>query len=238
MTVTVKVFQRLNVYINYRHGLKSWQQDKKFPIDENYQTKIYHKCYYQIQGQMFILNLDYCDFFIWSPATSIDYPNYLKIHVEKNDEFINACLLNCKITFLKCCYLKYLHVRMTFVLIISKNYYCICRRPCFEPLIASDANNFDIEWYHYACVNIKIAPKRFWFCKNFTAKNKTKKQQKNKKITKNNKKTKWLNLIAEVTFQRIPLKYLKFKKTSIPILKCFIQIILVCFHLLFGVESN
>ena len=38
---------------------------------------------------MFILNLDYCDFFIWSPATSTDYPNYLKIHIEKNDELIN-----------------------------------------------------------------------------------------------------------------------------------------------------
>ena len=38
---------------------------------------------------MFILNLDYCDFFIWSPATSTDYPNYLKIHIDKNDELIN-----------------------------------------------------------------------------------------------------------------------------------------------------
>ena len=74
---------------NYRYGLKNWQQDKSIPIDESYQIKIDHKYYYQIQGQMFILNLDYCGFFIWSSATSADYPNFLKIQVEQNDEFIN-----------------------------------------------------------------------------------------------------------------------------------------------------
>ena len=67
---------------NYRYGLKNWQQDKNIPIDESYQIKIDHKYYNQIQGQMFILNLDYCGFFIWSSATSADYPNFLKIHVE------------------------------------------------------------------------------------------------------------------------------------------------------------
>ena len=67
---------------NYRYGLKNWQQDKNIPIDESYQIKIDHKYYYQIQGQMFILNLGYCGFFIWSSATSADYPNFLKIHVE------------------------------------------------------------------------------------------------------------------------------------------------------------
>ena len=74
---------------NYRYGLKNQQQDKNIPIDESYQIKIDHKYYNQIQGQMFILNLDYCGFFIWSSATSADYPNFLKIHVEQNDEFIN-----------------------------------------------------------------------------------------------------------------------------------------------------
>ena len=41
-----------------------------------------------------ILNIDYSDFFIWSPAIFTDYQNYLKIHVEKNDEFINVKLQN------------------------------------------------------------------------------------------------------------------------------------------------
>ena len=91
---------------NYRYELKNWQQDKTFRIDGNYQINIDHKYYYQIQGQMFILNFDYCDFFIWSPATFTDYPNYRKTHVEKNDEFINVMSVKLLINFLKCCYLK------------------------------------------------------------------------------------------------------------------------------------
>ena len=72
---------------SYRYELKKWQLDKNSPIDENCQVKIDHKYYYQIESQMFIPNLNYCDFFIWPPANFTDYPNYLKIHVEKNDEF-------------------------------------------------------------------------------------------------------------------------------------------------------
>ena len=59
----------------------------------------------------------------------------------------------------------------------EQKYYCICRRPCFEPLITCDAKHYDIEWFHDVCVNINIAPKGSWFCENCTAKN-------NKKTTK------------------------------------------------------
>ena len=49
---------------------------------------------------MFILNLDYCDF-IRSPATSTDYPKYLKIHVEKSDKFINDMYVKLQNYFFK-----------------------------------------------------------------------------------------------------------------------------------------
>ena len=41
-------------------------------------------------------------------------------------------------------------------------------------MIASDAKHCDIDWYHYTCVNIKIAPKGSWFSENCFAKNKKK----------------------------------------------------------------
>ena len=56
----------------------------------------------------------------------------------------------------------------------KQKYYFICRRPCFEPTITCDAKHCDIEWYHYACANIKVAPKGSWFYENFTAKNEKK----------------------------------------------------------------
>ena len=60
--------------------------------------------------------------------------------------------------------------------------HCICRRPCFEPMIACDAKHCHIEWYHYTCVNITIAPKVSWFCENCTAKNKKTRKKLNDSI--------------------------------------------------------
>ena len=109
---------------------------------------------------MFILKLDYCDFFIWPPATSTNYPIYLKINIEKNDEFISNMSVKLQNYFFKV---------LLFEVVTRKNDICSNN---------NDAEHCDIEWYHYACVNIKIAPKGSWFCENCTTKNK-------KKITKN-----------------------------------------------------
>ena len=74
----------------------------------------------QIQVHMFVLNLGYCDFFIWSLATFTDHPNYLKSHVKKNDEFINAMFVKLQNYFFKVL-LPEVVTRMTFVLLINKN---------------------------------------------------------------------------------------------------------------------
>ena len=138
------------------------------------QIKVDRKYYYQIQGQMFILNLDYCDFFIWSPATFTDHPSYLKPHVEKNDKFIHAMFVKLQNYFFKVLLPEVVICKNNICADNKHKYYCICRRPYFEPMIACDAKHCDIEWYHYTCVNIKIAPKGPCFCENCTAKNKIK----------------------------------------------------------------
>ena len=127
---------------------------------------------------MFILKLDYCDFFIWPPATSTNYPIYLKINIEKNDEFISNMSVKLQNYFFKVLLFEVVTRKNDICSNNKQKYYCIYRKPCFEPTIACDAEHCDIEWYHYACVNIKIAPKGSWFCENCTTKNK-------KKITKN-----------------------------------------------------
>ena len=42
--------------------------------------------------------------------------------------------------------------------------YCVCKRPCFEPMIGCDKPGCEIEWYHYTCVNVTRAPKGSWIC--------------------------------------------------------------------------
>ena len=129
--------------------------------------KIDYKYYYQVQGQMFVLNLDYCCSFIWSPATSADYPNCLKIHVEKNDEFISDMSVKLQ---------NYVFKLLLPEIVTRKNNICAdnrkCRRPCFESIIACDTKHCDIERYHYAYLNIKNAPEGSWSCDNRNANDK------------------------------------------------------------------
>ena len=44
--------------------------------------------------------------------------------------------------------------------------YCYCKRPSFNPMIACDGENCEIEWYHYSCVNLVRTPPqdKKWFC--------------------------------------------------------------------------
>lgn len=48
----------------------------------------------------------------------------------------------------------------------NNNLYCYCRRPYDEmyEMIACDADDCPIEWFHFECVGIKYAPQDKWFC--------------------------------------------------------------------------
>ena len=56
----------------YRNGLKNWENDKRFPVDPGtHKLKSNHPYFTQVQGQMMVLDLPYCDFFVWSPESFI-----------------------------------------------------------------------------------------------------------------------------------------------------------------------
>lgn len=42
--------------------------------------------------------------------------------------------------------------------------YCICRGVSHGDMIACDNKECNIEWFHYACVGLKAAPKGKWYC--------------------------------------------------------------------------
>lgn len=46
------------------------------------------------------------------------------------------------------------------------NLYCYCRRPYDEvsEMIACDAEDCRIEWFHFECVGITVVPQDTWFC--------------------------------------------------------------------------
>ena len=47
----------------YHNGLEGWQEDKNFPLDKSGQVKKDRMYYAQVQGQLLILDLSFCDFF-------------------------------------------------------------------------------------------------------------------------------------------------------------------------------
>lgn len=42
--------------------------------------------------------------------------------------------------------------------------YCTCQQVSFGEMIACDNEDCPIEWFHFACVNLKSKPKGKWYC--------------------------------------------------------------------------
>ena len=47
---------------------------------------------------------------------------------------------------------------------LNKEKYCFCRKGEYGKMIACDGPNCKYEWFHFTCVNLKVAPKGNWFC--------------------------------------------------------------------------
>lgn len=43
--------------------------------------------------------------------------------------------------------------------------YCFCNDISYGDMIACDGANCPREWFHYGCVNLVVAPKGSWFCR-------------------------------------------------------------------------
>ena len=113
---------------------------------------------------MVILKRDFCDLFVW---TTIEKEgNYILIRVEKDGEFIKGMLPLLEKYFKKCLLTEIVTRENDVCPDNKQKYYCICHRPCFEPMIACNKPNCTTEWYHYPCVNVTWAPKGEWICPN------------------------------------------------------------------------
>ncbi|XP_047142692.2 uncharacterized protein LOC124816975 [Hydra vulgaris] len=143
---------------NYRNGLVNWEMDNNFPIDSSVTMKKNHKYYAQVQGQLYVLNKEYCDFFVWAPN------HYLLIRVTKDLEFIDEMMSLLWKYFIECLLPEVVTRKNDVCLDNKQKYYCTCKRPCFEPMIACDKPGCKVEWFHYSCVKITRAPVGPWIC--------------------------------------------------------------------------
>ena len=72
----------------YSAGLEGWENDKNFAIDSSKNVKKDHPYFAQMQGQMVLLRVRFCDFFVWTPVEN----DYLLVKIERDEHFISEIL--------------------------------------------------------------------------------------------------------------------------------------------------
>ncbi len=158
--------------------------DKKFCLKKGANDSCFldksHSYYYQVQTQIFICEVEYCDFVVCTFPENQDEPN---IHIERlyaDSEFWSVCIKKSS-EFFNLCILPELVGRWYSRPISSGNVainspepssdmikvYCYCKQPEDErQMIACDNPACSIEWFHVDCLKIKTVPKGKWFCPN------------------------------------------------------------------------
>lgn len=125
-----------------------------------------HQYFFQVQTQMAICNVSYCDFIVWTPSsTHIE-------RVQRDDAFIDTLLSRARSFFVRAImpelFAKYFS-RKSAVLCSSNNtnanVFCYCQGPEVGKMLACDGNQCKYKWFHYTCLGIKRAPRqKQWFC--------------------------------------------------------------------------
>ena len=120
--------------------------------------------YAQVQGQLLRLDMNICDFFIWTPLVNTNVANALLVRVQRDADFISEMIKELNDYFFNILLPEIVTRRNDVCLDNKQENYCICNRPCFEPMIVCDRPNCEVEWYHYACVKVTRAPIDSWIC--------------------------------------------------------------------------
>ena len=110
-----------------------------------------------MQMQMLLTKRSYYDFFVWLKGK--ENSEKLIVRVDADISFqqeLKAKLINVfeKVILPECITRKHDPNNEH-----SQKLYCSCKRTSFEPMIACDGKDCQVEWYHYVCVGITRAPK-------------------------------------------------------------------------------
>lgn len=173
-------------YCHRGETVETASQDKKFCLIKNSHGKLAldhtHAYYYQIQTQLFVANVEYCDFCV---CTFVENEQN-DLHIErlaKDSEFWTNCIEKAH-CFFKTCVLPELlgkwYTRSNQVYAVSfdtsvtgshnesrsDQEFCYCKGPEEGTMIACDNPNCMIEWFHLECLKIQSVPKgkSKWYC--------------------------------------------------------------------------
>lgn len=120
-----------------------------------------HAYYYQVQHEMYVFGVSYCDFVVWTPK------EFIVAQVPADNEFMktltNKCFDLWKTIILPELLCKSIEDE-TSTDTQAIRLYCKCQKPYDEkePMIGCDKCD---EWFHLNCLKLKAAPKaKKWYC--------------------------------------------------------------------------
>ena len=156
------------------------ETDGKLQLDSD------HMYYYQIQTQLFVCDVEYCDFCVCTFADGESTVHIERIH--KNHQFWTNCVEMAKCFFRTCLLPELMGSWFTRPLAVdcsevhsaqatehsqtdvvdtavhqqsdtqldSPPTYCYCRGPEFGRMLACDNKDCVIEWFHIECLKLKV----------------------------------------------------------------------------------
>ena len=145
--------------------------DPNFCLQKNAKGDVHlsfsHPYYYQVQGQIALCNVKYCDFACWTEG------GLFVEEIERNENLITDMIPKLEKFFTTRLLPELLTRRIEYELEAVESdkenqLYCVCRGPEYGKMIACDNAKCGVQWFHYKCVGLKRAPRGKWFCKTCT----------------------------------------------------------------------
>ena len=141
-------------------------EDPTFCLDSALSLKANHRYFAQIQLQMYILQVQYCDFVVWTD-------------IEKHRQrisFDSSCSTNL-VSASEVLFFNHVLPEIVTRTIYSKRkeldsfdeVWCICRKKAYGKMIVCAGKSCTITKFHYKCVNISRKPRKEWLCQNCLA---------------------------------------------------------------------
>lgn len=137
----------------YREGLEGSESDASFCLDENHNLRPSHPYYAQIQLQMYVSEMDVCDFMVWTKTSSIT------CRIGRDEPYLQKTLPKAKVFFME-------HLLPELICHyhdpeLAEEVRCQrCQRLSFGRMIKCTNCN---QQFHYACVNVTRFSKT-WKC--------------------------------------------------------------------------
>ena len=139
-----------------------------------------HKYYYQVQLQLSICEVNYCDFIVWTVAGMVT------IRVYRNENFFNQIQPKLHSFFVKHILSELLTKNLQNSLMtvttaasgsgtaaatssdVLNDLYCYCQQPekVGRRMIGCDNENCsNYKWFHFECLGLKRKPRgHYWYC--------------------------------------------------------------------------